>query len=225
MINSKKSLLSLALLVLALPLVSCGGTSSASNEGISNSSSQSASLTDYVMEAEYIDLNGVSGAGISSEQSGVDMIFGDGTDAQKTLGWSNGYYVGYTYSPETVLTFTFNSDVATTTSITLRLGSELGNITLEKSMMKLELNGNELNYSSMYIEGSRMESMAFYDKTVTNTANIVAGSNTFKLSILSNTLRSGNATGGPMVDCLKLKSTGKITWTDHSDNPANRGGI
>ena len=51
----------------------------------------------YVMEAEYIDLSQAVGAGMSSEASGVNMIWGNG-ESDVSKGWSSGYYIGFTYS-------------------------------------------------------------------------------------------------------------------------------
>ena len=135
----------------------------------------------YVMEAEYIDLDDVSGAGISSDQSGVDMIYGDGTEAQKELGWSNGYFVGYTYSSNLELNFVFDSDKDATATVILRLGSELGDINLDPTNFSVILNGTEITYSSMYVENSRIDSMKFTDKTVTSSANIKKDENTLTL--------------------------------------------
>lgn len=179
----------------------------------------------YVMEAEYIDLDGVSGAGISSDQSGVDMIYGDGTEAQKELGWSNGYFVGYTYSSNLKLNFVFSSDKDATATVILRLGSELGNINLDPTNFSVILNGKEITYSSMYVENSSIDSMKFADKTVTSSASIKKGENTLTLKVLSNTLMNGTKTGGPCVDCVKVQTSAKLTWTDKTDNPSRRGSI
>ncbi|HIW03834.1 MAG TPA: hypothetical protein H9692_03835 [Firmicutes bacterium] len=179
----------------------------------------------YVMEAEYIDLDDVSGAGISSDQSGVDMIYGDGTEAQKELGWSNGYFVGYTYSSGLELNFVFDSDKDATATVILRLGSELGDINLDPTNFSVILNGTEITYSSMYVENSSIDSMKFTDKTVTSSASVKKGENTLTLKVLSNTLMNGTKTGGPCVDCVKLQTSAKLTWTDKTDNPDRRGSI
>ncbi len=176
--------------------------------------------TEYVMEAEYIDIANVVGAGISSDQSGYQMIYGEGTDAQKKLGWSNGYYVGFTYSAECVLTFEFNADKADSAALIIfRLGSELGNITLTPADVEISLNGTPIQYGSFAIYDSerQMSSVVFKDYTVSSKAALVEGKNTVKLQIKQNKLR-GTATGGPMVDCLKITTSSKLTYTDHTDN-------
>ena len=181
--------------------------------------------TTYTMEAEYINLDGVSGAGVSSDQSGVEMIYGDATDAQKALGWSNGYFVGYTYASNLTLEFVFNAETAGTATIILRLGSELGDINLDPSVFAVKLNGENITYSNMFVEGSLIEEMKFTDKTVTTTANLKQGENKISLVVLTNTLMNGTKTGGPCVDCVKIETTSKLTWTDKTDNPSRRGAI
>lgn len=178
----------------------------------------------YVMEAEYIDLDDVNGAGISSDQKGVDMIYGDGTDAQKKLGWSNGYFVGYTYATDLELTFVFEASEATKATIVLRLGSELGDIALDTSNFAISLNGKNVRYRGFSIEGSTIEAMKFTDCTVSTSASLKKGENVLTLKILENDIKSGK-TGGPTVDCVKIKTEAKLTWTDKTENPSKRGSL
>ena len=179
----------------------------------------------YVMEAEYIDLDDVSGAGISSDQSGVDMIYGDGTEAQKELGWSNGYFVGYTYSSNLELNFVFSSDKDATATVILRLGSELGDIMLTPDNFEVSLNGTPINYAAMTIQNSEsMAKMKFEDKTLTSNASLLQGENTISVRVLDNDLR-GSTTGGPTIDCVKIRTDAILRYTENTDNPANRGSI
>ncbi len=178
----------------------------------------------YTMEAEYINLDGVSGAGVSSDQSGVEMIYGDG-EVDIENGWSNGYFVGYTYATNLTLDFVFNAETAGTATIILRLGSELGDITLDPSVFAVKLNGENIAYSNIFLENSLLDEMKFVDKTVTTTAELKQGENKISLVVLTNTLVNGSKTGGPCVDCVKIETTSKLTWTDKTDNPSRRGAI
>lgn len=187
--------------------------------------SESGGVKNYVMEAEYIYLDGVMGAGISSEASGVNMIFGNGNDADKAKGWSNGYYVGFTYAAGLTLDFKFNSDAAGSATIILRLGSEIGNVTFGPDSLALKVNGAAVTYTNIYIPGSAMDSLSFTDKTVTTNASLIKGENTVSLVVQNNTLLGGAQTGGPMVDCIKIKTKALLTWTDKTDNPGRRGEI
>lgn len=177
--------------------------------------------TEYVMEAEYIDLHDVAGAGISSNQSGLQMIYGDGTQAQKDLGWSNGYYVGFTHTSECELTFKFTADKADDSAmIVIRLGSELQKMTMTPTDVSITLNGKMLPYGSFTIEGSngQMGEVRFKDYTVSSSAALKAGENTVVLKVNDNSLRGTNSTGGPMVDCLKVTSSSVLTFDAHETN-------
>ena len=152
----------------ALLLTGCdSGNRGGGNEGGTDNTQQgSGKLETYTFEAEYIDIDNVQGAGISSDQGGVEMIYGQGTDAEKEK-WSNGYFVGYTYATNLELTFEFESDKDAKATIVLRLGSELGTLSLSPSTFSVKLNGTEINYGSLSVENSKdYEEMKFYDKTV-----------------------------------------------------------
>jgi lipoprotein len=213
-------LLAVAVIGSAAALAACGG-----GGGNGGGGSQT-----YTFEAEYIDLDNVSGAGTSIDKSGVDMIYGDGTQAQKDLGWSNGYYVGYTYSVNQPLNFVFESDGAATATIILRLGSELGDLNLTPDIYSVKLNGKEIPYTSIYVQGTSgmgaMAEMKFSDKTVTNSATLKEGKNVISLTVLSNTLNPGSdgagRTGGPVVDCIKVQTSANLTWSPKTDNIERR---
>lgn len=199
-----------------LAVTACSDEPSGGGDGIS----------EYVLEAEYMDIKDVAGAGISSNQSGYSLIYGDGTDAQKELGWSSGYYIGYTHTSAFSMDFTFEADKDATATIVIRLGSEIGNITLTPESFEIKLNGTSINYGSMFVEGGNqnMSTMEFFDKTLTSTAQLKAGTNTINVSVHSNELRNGQ-TGGPMIDCVKVTTGAALEWTSYTDNPSHRGGI
>lgn len=225
-----KRLLAMSALALvgAFAFAACGETPNPDNQGGGggeNNGGGGNKLNSYTLEAEYVDLTDAHGAGISSDQSGCDMIYGEGTDAHKDKGWSSGYYVGYSYTSEFALEFEFEASADATATIVLRLGSELGNITLTPESFTVALNGTPLTYSSMYVEGSDgMENMKFSDKTVTSTASLKAGKNVIRLSISTNDLRNGQ-TGGPTIDCVKIQTSATLTYTEHTENPSRRGAI
>lgn len=192
--------------------------------GCAQESEDRKKTNDYVMEAEYTEMENVKGTGISSDQSGFEMIYGDGTDAQKNLGWSSGYFVGYTYTTDFSMDFKFTSDSAEKCTIILRLGSELGNISLSPESFKVTLNGTSISYNSIYIEGSELSEMKFYDKTVAIGVELNTGENVLNLKVCANNLRNGQ-TGGPVIDCIKLQTAAKLTYTENTNNPGRRGEI
>lgn len=194
-------------------VASCGGNPPAG--GIST----------YVMEAEYINLDGIQGAGLSSDQGGVEMIYGEGTAEHKAK-WSNGYYVGYTHSADLQLDFVFNSSSNNTANLVLRLGSELGDIILNSTNFAVKVNGNALNYGNLSIPNSGGEAdMVCYDKPIAMPISILEGENTISLVVLENTFKYGRETGGPCVDCIKIMTSSELTWEDKTDNPSRRGEI
>ena len=179
--------------------------------------------TSFVMEAEYVDFTGLVGGGHSNEQYEEMMIYGNGSDAEKELGWSNGYFVSATHKEGICLTFVFTSDKAVeNATIVLRLGSEMGNLNFTPDDFEVSLNGEAIDYEPMYLTSSaRLEDMKFVDKTVTNEASIKAGENVLTLTVLANTL-AGGTTAGPIIDCVKITSGAKLEWNPLIDNPAKR---
>jgi len=177
----------------------------------------------FVMEAEYVDFTGLVGGGHSNEQYEEMMIYGNGSDAEKELGWSNGYFVSATHKEGICLTFVFTADKAVeNATIVLRLGSEMGNLNFTPDDFEVSLNGEAIDYEPMYLTSSaRLEDMKFVDKTVTNEASIKEGENVLTLTVLANTL-AGGTTAGPIIDCVKITSGAKLEWNPLLDNPDKR---
>lgn len=177
----------------------------------------------YTFEAEYIDLDDIQGAGESSSQGGVQMIYGNG-ESDKSKGWSEGYYVAYTYVANLKLDFNFESDSDAKATVILRLGSELGNLMLTPDLFEVQLNGETVPYASLSLNGgTSLEDMKFYELVVNTNANVKAGSNTLSLIVRDNKLVAGERVGAPCVDCVKITTSAKLTWTPKLDNPENRG--
>ena len=179
------------------------------------------------IEAEYIELENVSGAGISSNQSGIEMIYGTGEQEDKDKGWSNGYYVGYTYTKECVMEFVFESDKETTAQISIRLASELGDLTLTPREFEITLNGSTMNYGSWSVRdsGGGMAGAVFNDYIVGQNAKIVKGENKLVVSVKDNTLYNDKSIGAPLIDCVKVKTSDATVTYNPIDNPAHKGEI
>lgn len=216
-----KKLISTILLILVLTVsvavaAACGGTEDGEKSGFKT----------YTMEAEYTDLTGVYGGGHSAEATGVDMIYGDGTDAQKEMGWSSGYFVAFTHKEGVKLTFRFESSAAVSNAtIELRVGSEMGELTFTPQSFEISLNGETIDYGNMTVANSPvLGEMKFYDKTISNSAALKKGENILTLTVLANEL-AGGTTAGPIIDCVKITTSATLKWNDKTDNPANRGSI
>ena len=70
--------------IIATLLVICSFALTACDNGGDDSSTSGGGSTgskELTMEAEYINLDGVKGAGLSSDQQGVQMIYCEGTEA------------------------------------------------------------------------------------------------------------------------------------------------
>ena len=210
-------MLALVLLASVMTLSSCD----ALNSLLGNSSTGGKTAT-YTLEAEYIDLSNVSGAGESSSQAGVQMIYGNG-EADKAKGWSEGYFVAYTYVANLQLDFVFESDSDTSATIVLRLGSELGDLMLNPELFEVQLNGATVPYSSISISGNTdLNQVVFQDFTVNTNAQLKAGQNTISLIVRDNKLVANERVGGPCVDCVKITTSAVITWNPKTSNPADR---
>ena len=169
-----------------------------------------------LMEAEYTYLDDVAGAGLSDNTSGISMIYGEGTDAQKEM-WSNGYYVGYMYNTNTLLTFEFNSSVATKATITFRLACEQKDLVLQSGENLDILVNGEAQTFQFFVTCSEMSEAKFYDFKLTN-VDIAAGANKIELDVITGI--------GSLVDYVKVvasDSTVELSWQPHEDNPSRRG--
>lgn len=189
--------------------------------GDDSSAPQGGGYETYVMEAEYIDLTGIQGGGVSYEKSDVNMIYGHGTDAEKELGWSNGYYVYATDADGLSLKFVFDSAAATKgVSLTLRLGNENGTFEFNPDNLVLKLNGEEIDYSPITIKGPvTLDKMTFKDYTVANNLSLKKGENEISFTVKNS---GGGYTTGPRIDCIKLKSKSKLDFHAKTGNIAER---
>ncbi|MDD2575791.1 MAG: hypothetical protein PHD47_04930 [Acholeplasmataceae bacterium] len=216
-----KILYTISALIITTSMVACGPSTNG------NDDPDKGEIQTYIMEAEYVDLSDVKGGGHSNEASGVDVIYGDGTEAEKEAGWSNGYFVAFTHKEGVQLTFVFNaSEAATGATIVLRLGSEMGELTFSPSSFSVNLNGEEIDYGNVTIASNSpsLGEMVFYDKTITTTATLVEGENILTLTVLANEL-AGGTTAGPIIDCVKITTNVELEWTELIDNPDRRGEI
>lgn len=223
--NFKKIIgLALSLILIATCLTSCDIISQfiGGETGDDIGGGSSAGKNSLTMEAEYIEIDDVAGAGISNNNSGLSMIYGDGTDAQKDM-WSNGYYVGYTHNDQTELTFKFNASQASTANIVIMLGSELIDITLDSESFAVIVNGEEQLVPNWYIECSEMDTATFTTCRLSAPVELVEGENTIVLKVLSNDLGGSGVTRGPLVDCVIVTATdAELDWDAKEDNPYRR---
>lgn len=180
----------------------------------------------YVFEAEGVDLSEQSGRGWSNEAQGCGMIQGENTFSirdNKTVlnSLSNKYFVGFFSTEGTVLEFNINADAADAqATLVLRLASEWGTLVVDDSVMTIEVNGTKISYDAFNVTGKKIDGateieygVPFKDFTVSSKINLKQGENTIKLIASGKPYpQTPSLCMGPGVDCIKIKSTAKLTW-------------
>ena len=210
-------ILAAVLLVSVMSLTSCdmlneilGGTTSGGNTATGKNT--------LLMEAEYTYMDDVAGAGLSDNTSGLSMIYGEATEAQKEM-WSSGYYVGYMYNTATVLTFEFESSAATTATLIFRLACEQKDLVLTSGEnVDILVNGVAQNFN-FSITASEMSEAKFSDYRITG-VNLAEGANKIEIKVLTPV--------GSLVDYVKVVASNasvELSWNAREDNPSRRGGF
>lgn len=180
----------------------------------------------YTFEAEGVDLSEQSGHGLSNNESGCGMIQGKNTTAIKNnkqvlSSISGEYFVGYFGTLGTELIFEITAEAeAEECTLILRLASEWGTMTVDDSVMKIMVNDVKLDYTPFTVQGSSIASAAaveygvpFKDFTISTKIKLVEGKNVIKLVAQGKDYNGNTSLDiGPGVDCIKIKSTAKLTW-------------
>ena len=173
-------------------------------------------------EAEYIDVSSLTGSGYSSSPQGKNMI-----QPQRDFGntpVSNGYALGYLHK-NVKFSFEFTSDKATTAVLSLRLGTELGDIIFDPSLMAITVNGTEIEYDRFTIDDSDNDSATKEFVTITiGTINLLEDANIitfeiFELNAENNPYDEPLPDGtmkakGPIFDYIELTDFGdaRLGW-------------
>ena len=152
---------------------------------------------------------------------------GNGTDAEKEKGWGEGYYVSQMHAAGCRLDFVFTARSAQTTSISVRLSSELGQLTFTPQDLAFMLNDKELPYTTLVVKGAQtstpdLTAAVFNDYTITTSVMLEKGENTFSIMVRQNSLRGDGNVAGPMVDSVTFTTKAVLEWTDHKDNISRR---
>ena len=210
-----KRIISLALAVVMLASVMSFTSCDILDQILGNVTGGANGKNALLMEAEYTYMDNVAGAGLSDNTSGLGMIYGHGTDADKEM-WSNGYYVGYMYNTNTVLTFEFESSAATTATITFRLACEQGDLVLQSGENVDILVNGEAQFFQWDIKASEMSNAKFYDYKLTD-VELAEGANKIEIVVIEKV--------GSLVDYVKVVASDasvELSWEPHTDNPTRR---
>ena len=142
---------------------------------------------------------------------------------------SNGYFVHFMYvkyEPErdygSRIEFNFDAAAAGTISLIMRVSAEYGHededITVNKDEWKAKLNGTQLDYETLVFKDVPIQGLgnkAFEDKTLSVNVDVQAGANKLEFITDNQKLLHGTAQAtAPMLDCLKIKSSTELTWSE-----------
>lgn len=166
-------------------------------------------------ETEYVDsVPTLSGAGYSSAPSGRGMI-------QSMPGMSNGYALGYLNKPETV-TFHINSAAATSATLVLGLGSEVGDFTYDPSMFSITVNGSEVDYGAISVKQTGSSEGDYESRacTVSPAVDLIEGENVISFSIKESPKATGTFSAvGCLFDYIELTGAGcDLSWRPRTAN-------
>ncbi|MBR1814025.1 MAG: putative Ig domain-containing protein [Lachnospiraceae bacterium] len=173
-------------------------------------------------EAEYIDVTALTGSGYSSSPQGKNMIqpqrdFGD-------IEVSNNHALGYLHKSVSFI-FEFTSDKATDAVLNLRIGSELGYIIFNPSLLGIKVNGEVIDYDPFVLDDPDDDATTKDFMSVKiGTIQVKEGDNTiafevFELTAENNPYNEPLPEGtmkakGPIFDYIELTETGdaRIGW-------------
>lgn len=175
-------------------------------------------LEEYTFEAEWTDLSGFQGVGISGSASGTEVIEASTSDT-----CSNGYFVGWTHNAGISVTFVINSDADATAALSLSLGSEGAPMLIASSMMTVSVNGSNVPYDlGVYAPQFNDRYVVFEKYTISQSVNLVKGENTIVLTIADNGMGNGDNALGFMIDALFLETEAYLSWAPQNTQFTNQ---
>ena len=180
----------------------------------------------YTFEAEYCDVDDVSGSGLSVEVSGREIIDKDIYNA----GASNGYYVSYLYKNGCELEFNINAESEVENAwIVLRITAEVQDMVIKSDEYAVIVNGEKLTYPDLSItevpEFNSGKKRPFENFVIAKNVHLNQGANV--ISLLTDNSKAVQGTmyaTAPMVDCIYLYSNVTLDWVEgkcYSDNMVN----
>lgn len=209
----KAGIFALASLVLCFAMVGCG-----------NDVPQEGGAESGIFEAEYSELSKVGNG-----WSGGNCEAGPDIDGEWNA--SNGYFVTGLYAEGAVLTFRITADKdVDDAKIVLRLSAEdpagLLNsgekdpktFSITSETYQVKVNGEALNYNTITFNKVKAVNK-FVDYTISTGVSLKQGENVIEL-VTNNAKSLGGTTEAtaPIVDCLKIVTTAKLSWTPNTGN-------
>lgn len=208
----KKYLKSMVVLTfMTATLTACGGSDTTNEETQEATESDVTSGTEYIFEAEYTELDGLEGLGVSGSPTGIGL-------AKENANASNGFYVGElgTNSP---ITFVITSDVDTTATLKAILGSNtLGNCTWDPASFVVTVNNQPVQYEEFSTDnGTDLSNQENFKTKNLGEIELVAGDNTLVFTAGDNTYRS-NLPSAPSIDALKITADATLSMNELVEN-------
>lgn len=169
-------------------------------------------LQQYIFETELTNIDDLEGGGISGAPgTPLDMI-------QPSDNASGGYYLGFTHKTDLTVTYEFTSDIATTGSLTLGLGTELqSSMIINPSVLEVTVNGVVVSFSEFEIPENVSFTQEFTEFTISGNIGLLAGANVITVRVLANDYLNGG-TGAPMMDNISIMTDGLLNWVPKTSN-------
>lgn len=179
---------------------------------------------EYVFEFENLDLSEAMGSGLSGAAFGSEIIgyvpqYGFEGIPEDRLP-SNGRYVYYCYSEGFGFHFEIESDAADTAELTLRLGSEIGDLEDlgPDNGLGIVVNGKTLEYDPINVKSGQFNGMAsphmYLDYKISEPIELVEGTNTIDITVLKRSVNRNQAQDAPCFDCIKITTDANLTFAN-----------
>jgi hypothetical protein len=221
MLKSRKWMALVLLMCLAVTAFSSALAEGAETEGTESTE------TEFIFEAENVDLTYLSGHGWSNEVMGYGLLLKDKYEA----GASNGYALGYLYENGNEIEFYIDAseDVEDVTLI-LRCTMEHKVASASIAWDELEITVNDgapmeyrtLNFNNIPgLLTVKNALLPFANKTI-GKINLTQGENLIKIEVTNNITMEGTMQAtAPIIDCIILKTDADVALTWAQGFPMN----
>lgn len=172
---------------------------------------EAAEGNEQVFEAEYTELEGLEGLGVSGSPSGIGL-------AAESAEASNEFYLG-NLGVDSPVTFVITSDQETTATLKIRVGSNiLGTCAWNPESYVITVNGEAVEYEEFTTEnGADMNDQQNFKTKNIGEIQLVEGENEIVLVAGDNTYRS-NMPSAPSLDCIKLITDAELSMEELEEN-------